>query len=290
MACNGFHPHHQNQLGSDGGVHGGVNCTACAAGMVGEADSCGSLRFTGAQIRAASDEPNPDPKSPGLNLRQVEAALLKLSNGRIDLDTRKRYPFEKLRARISGGSVAILQVKRGVFIDAGEGHHNKFRGGHAITIGADNGNPWIDDPLTGRFPTTWETLRQAAGRLELNNHGSICGVGKAYVSFSRDITTDVAPSANGGSGHQAGGRVSIGPGAGEEKRRFGLYTVVGRTVVGVQVRRTGGFSATCSAPRLYTWPGHSSQSLVVVLDRFLADQAHAQGVTFAIRSSHMTEN
>jgi len=285
MACNGFHPHHQAQLGADGGIHGGVNCTACAAGMVGEADSCGALRFSGADIRAASDEPDPDPKSPGLNLHQVEAALLKLSKGRIDLDTRKRYPFEKLQSRITGGAQAILQVNRGVFVDAGEGHHNRFRGGHAITIGADDGNPWVDDPLTGRFPTTWDTLRKAAGLLALDKHGAVCGIGRAYVSFSRDITKDVAPVAL-GARLPAAGRVSVTPGPADGgKKRFGVYTVQDRTVTSVQVRKTGGFSAGCTAPRLYTWPGHSSQSLVVILDGFLSNQ----GATMAIRSSYLED-
>lgn len=190
MSCNGFHPTHQAQLEYRwGGKYGGANCTACAAGMTGESHTCGALRFTGAQVRAASNEPTPDPKSPGLNLAQVDSALYHLSAGEIDLDTHYRYPFDSLEARLNGGAQAILQGKRSVLVTRGEGHGNSFPGGHAITVGVDDIGPWLDDPLTGRFPTTWGTLRSFAGSLVLNDQGETCGYGKAYAAFSRDITS-----------------------------------------------------------------------------------------------------
>ena len=280
--CNGFHPTHQAQLTAQwGGPHGNVNCTACSAGMVAEAETCGELRFTGSQIRAASDEPIPKAESPGLNLTQVETALRTLSHGRIDLETRNKYPFDKLQKRITNGAQAILQIQRSAFIAAGESHGNAFAGGHAIAIGADGGQPWFDDPLTGRFPTTWETLRKAAGQLKFGD-GTTCGDGKAYVSFSRDITREVAPEA-------PAGRVSVARGPGEAKHPFGLFTVRDRAVVTARRARTGGFSADCGRPRLYSWAGHPSQSLVVLMSGALADQANSNGVIYAIRSAYMQE-
>jgi hypothetical protein len=282
--CIDFHPTHQAQLTSRwGGKHGKVNCTACAAGMVGEADTCGELRFTGSEIRAHSNEADPDPDSPGLNLSQVDAALRALSNGRIDLDTRKRYPFESLRARLNAGSKAILQVNRGVLVDAGQVFGNGFRGGHAIAIGADDGEPWIDDPLTKRFRTDWETLRQAAGRLVLNTAGEICGIGKAYVAFSRRQSAD-------GQAPAATERVHVGPNPDGSKRAFGVYTVEGRAVVATRVARTGGFSANARSPHLYGWPGHPSQQLVELTSGALFEQFRDAGKTVAVRSAYLMED
>lgn len=267
--CNNFHPQHQAQLTTRwGGRYGSVNCTPCSAGMAGEADTCGSVLFTGAQIRAASNEPIPDPRSPGMNLTQVDAALYKLSGGRINLDTHFRYDFDALRKRVEAGAQAILQIQRSVLVARGEGHGNGFAGGHAIEIGADSGGVWMDDPLTGRFHTSWPTLRSAAGALVLNDAGDICGYGRAYVSFSRDITATY--------------RVSVHPLEGRRLRTFALYIVDGTHITHRETRSTGGFSAECRAPRLYSWSGHTSQRLVVVTSGFLSTEAAKKGVTYAI--------
>jgi hypothetical protein len=189
VSCDNYHPTHQAQLEYKwGGKYGGANCTPCSAGMTGQAHTCGALLFTGAQIRAASNEPIPDPKSPGLNLGQVDEALFKLSKGAIDLDTHYRYDFDDVRKRVTAGAQAILQIQRSVLVKRGEAYGNTFAGGHAITIGVDSIGVWFDDPLTGRHYTSWATLEAAAGALVLNDAGDICGFGKAYVSFSRDIT------------------------------------------------------------------------------------------------------
>ena len=47
---------------------------------------------------------------------------------------------------------------------------------------------------------------------------------------------------------------------------FGLYTVVNGIVTGSRVATSGGFTADCTAPRRYPWPGHTSQTLVKLLD------------------------
>lgn len=185
--CANYLPDEQLQLVFKwGGRYGGSNCSACAAGEVGQAHTCGALRFTGAQIRAASNEPVPDPKSPGLNLGQVDAALFKLSHGKIDLDSHYRYPWDGVHTRVVGGAFAELQIQRSVLIALGFGFGNRFGGGHAITIFFRRGW-WMDDPLTGRHQVTEHALKAAAGQLVLGSSGEICGFGKAYVAFSRDV-------------------------------------------------------------------------------------------------------
>jgi len=253
--CNDFHPTHQAQLTLQfGGKFGRFNCTACSAGMVGQAHTCGASLFTGAQIRAASTEATPDPKSPGLNLPQVDAALFKLSGGKINLDTRIHYPFAEFQRRIIEGEQAILQINRGVFIDTGNGHGNTFRGGHAIAVGKDSVTLWADDPLTGRFPTQWEDLRQSAGRLIVKDDGTIAGLGFVYASFSQDITKTVTWKA------------TIHPTGGATRVAFWRYFVdsSGRITRRVSAS-TGGFSASCTSPRSYPWPSKSLRKSLVKL-------------------------
>lgn len=185
--CPNYLPTEQLQLTYKwGGRYGGANCTPCSAGEVGQAHTCGALLFTGAQIRAASNESVPDPKSPGLNLGQVDAALYKLSGGKIDLDSHYRYSWDGVHTRVVGGAFAILQGKRSVLIALGFGFGNLFGGGHAITTFYRNGW-WMDDPLTGRHKVTEAALKAFAAQLVLNDQGDICGFGRAYVAFSRDI-------------------------------------------------------------------------------------------------------
>lgn len=258
--CNGFRATHQDQLTFRwGGRYGGANCTACSAGMAGQVHTCGAMLFTGAQIRAASDEPIPDPRSPGLNLAQIDVALFRLSHGAIDLDTHYRYPFESAKKRLLDGAQAVLQIRRSVLVARGEGHGNGFPGGHAVLGGVDAGTPFIDDPLTGRFPTSWATLEAATGALVLGDSGEICGRGLAYVSFTRDVTVDY--------------QVSIHPRAGDIRRTFGLYEVHNRTVLDAHEAHTKGLSASAEQPRIFTYPGHTSQRLVVLTSGMYAGMA-----------------
>lgn len=275
MNCPDFYPTDQRQLVYKwGGKYGGANCTACAAGEAGEAQTCGSLLYTGAQVRAASNEPIPDPSSPGLNLPQVDAALYKLSNGRIDLDTHQGYDTSAAEVRIVGGAQAIVQIQRSVLIKHGLGFGNSFPGGHAIETGMSSTGLWFLDPLTGRHAITFAVLWEAAAALVVSKSGEIAGRGKCYIAFTRDLVPDY--------------RVSVQPFKGETRRSFALYTVSGTHIVpadghnGRQVRSTGGFSANCRPPRLYQWSGHSSQRLVIITSGFLAKEAASKHLTYAI--------
>jgi hypothetical protein len=246
--CNGFHPTHQAQLEyAWGGKYGGANCTACSAGMAGESDTCGADLFTGAKIRAASNEPIPDPTSPGLNLSQVHASLFDLSHGAIDLDVRYGYPFDSYKVRLIDGDQAILQGARKALVDAGQGYGNDFSRGHAIATGSDSGVPWFDDPLTGRHPTTWATLEKFAGTLNIGDR--LLGIGKAYAAFTRDITADY--------------QVTIRPLAGQAVRRFVRFFVVNGVVQAHhELRATKGLQVKCTPPHNFPTAGGNRVSLV----------------------------
>jgi hypothetical protein len=245
MSCNGFLPDPSGPARIPLGRPRTAGRTAppVARGWPGQAHTCGALLFTGAQIRAATNEPIPDPKSPGLNLSQVDSALRSLSNGVIDLDTRYALAFDTYRAKLTAGSQAILQIQRSELIKAGQGYGNTFPGGHAIHTGAENGVPWFDDPLTGRHVTTWATLEKAAGALLFPN-GTHLGFGKVYAAFTRDITQTY--------------RATCRPLPGQTYRTFTRYFVnaAGR-ITTHEIRRTKGFRSparprACSRPRAAT--------------------------------------
>jgi hypothetical protein len=256
--CAVYRPHHQNQLNFDiGGKHGGVNCTACAAAMVAEAVLCGPKHvFKGKQIRAASNEPTPDKDLPGLTLRQVANALDTLTDGQVELTIRQPIAWPRLKRRLMRGQVAVLQVRRRVFIDQGFGFNKGFRGNHAVTIGFDRGTLWVDDPLARKFLPTWEQLADAAAALRLEG-GSRVGDGFAWAAF--------AP--RGAAKLEGTHRIEIRPGKIlRYQLRGGL--IFDRTVISVPEP----IVAVCTEPtRFRNHPGGSragkpAQELVVVLD------------------------
>lgn len=62
-------PHKRQLVASD--PYGKYNCTAYAAARAIDAATLGGLKVTGATVRALSNEPIPNPRSPGLNIGQV---------------------------------------------------------------------------------------------------------------------------------------------------------------------------------------------------------------------------
>ena len=248
-SCPTYIAPHRNQLGLDGGKYGGFNCTAVAGAMALDQSTCGITTFTGAQIRAATNEPVPDPGSPGLNLTQVDLAIQKLCG--INFDTEYDYFTTTAIARIKGGEPAIVQFQRAVLFGLGLDFGATFKGGHAAKVDGIGGSLHIDDPLTRRFAVTDDQFRKIAGSLIVE--GAPIGWGKAYISFGPDSIRNY--------------RATVRPGT------FGLYTVSGRTITSAEARRTGGFSATCTPPMRFTWTGHSSQLLVVLTSGFLKGKA-----------------
>lgn len=234
-----------------GGKYGSANCNPCSGGMVGEIHSNGAKRFTGAQIRASSDEPVPDPKSPGLNHSQVRASLFRLSKGTIDLDVRNGYQFASLKVRLLDGAPAQVGIRRSVLVNAGLGFGQTFGGGHDITVFVIDGELWFDDPLTGRHRIPWDVLQSACGALVINADGDIAGYGKVWASFGRDVTKDY--------------QVTIRPQPGDTRRSWVEYIVVSGRIRSHIWHKPGtaGFQAACTPPSaILTESGKARVSLV----------------------------
>lgn len=159
-----------------------ANCTAYVAAMGAEFDS--GVRLTGAQVRSESNEPSPDPASPGLNLSQV-ARVLRQHGIRLRVQT--PIAFADLdELRLAGHAIALQLSYASLQHTKYSGDPN-FGGGH-IVLWLPSGD--VYDPLDDgrrrgiakapvRIPK--RLLRKAAGELVLNARGRTVGIGKAYA-------------------------------------------------------------------------------------------------------------
>lgn len=275
MSCSDptYLPTFQRQLRRDD-PNGKYNCSAYAAAMVADYDSCGETVTTGKRVRELSTEPIPDPSSPGMTLGQVDDVLRR--HFRVDLDTRMRYPWAEFERRISAGQAAILSVGYEPI------RRSRFRGsetfdkGHAIAVLP--GFIVMDPLCDGRRKTIYDyhgekypldLLRSAAAALPLGN-GRVLGDGFVYAAFSRD--------------NRASHRAVVHPTPPVNKLAFWVYAVSGGVITGRQRAVTGGFSADCGAPRAYPWPGHSRRALVELTTGGRAGQYVA--ATFARETHH----
>lgn len=142
-----YRPRHQRQLAS-GDPYGAFNCSAYSCAMALERATMGGLLITGRQVRARSNEPIPDPQSPGLNIGQ----LCQVARGLyVQLYDRRGEPWNEI--------IDALREQRGVILQgdydqfpAGVSCQLSFRGDHAIYLNhLDNlTNPtkaWMQDPL-----------------------------------------------------------------------------------------------------------------------------------------------
>lgn len=166
---------------------GDVDCSAWCAAIATDIDTLGAITLTGRQIRLATDEPVPDPRSPGLNLPQVDAAVFALTKGRVNLDVRvgrnavKPDEFER---HLVDGRWTIVQVNRGVLLALGIGRANRFRGGHAVVVGFDQDLRAfiVGDPLVPE----WERAPLAAVTSAAEMFSPMPGL---YAAFTRDVYT-----------------------------------------------------------------------------------------------------
>lgn len=218
-----------------GGKTGPVDCAGWAGAICCHAHTKGATRVTGRQIRLASNEPIPDVGSPGLNVSQVDAAVYKLTSGRVNFDTPLPGSLGRVgvRDRVIDGQWVHLAVNRGVLVSRGYGGSSGFRGSHAITghIRATD-LMFIDgDPLVPYFyAVPWDVVIDAAQAV--TNSGDI------FCSFTRDLTLDWA--------------VVVRPRAGADTRVFYRYFLTNGKIVKRERHRTEGFTATCTPPRLHT--------------------------------------
>lgn len=219
-----------------GGATRAVDCTAWGGALVTDAHTQGAIKLSGRAIRLASDEPIPDSSSPGLNVGQVDAAIYRLTNGRVNLDTRDpRYLSRAIaKSLIIDGRWANVAVKRSVLVDRGYGGSNGFRGAHDITLHAraiDN-VPVIGDTLVPYYiPSSWDAVFDAMQ--------AVTSADWMFASFSRDLTPDY--------------RAVVKPRAGYDRLRFGHFQLdANGVIVSYRYAYTGGFSAKCTPPKFHS--------------------------------------
>lgn len=176
-----------------GGATRGVDCSAWSAALLVDAHTTGVIKVSGRAIRLRTDEPVPDPDSPGLNLPQVDEAALEITTARgkpVDLDTRvglRSLSRADIKFRIVDGRWAAIQVDRSVLVNRGFGGTSGFRGGHDLTVHTAIGFPDIPvlgDPLVPYYiRASWDALFDAAEAF---------ANGRIYAQFTRDLTPDYA--------------------------------------------------------------------------------------------------
>lgn len=233
-----------------GGSTGPYDCTAWAASRAIGHSTCGAKLPSGRNIRLLSNEPIPDPNSPGLNLPQVQDVAW--DDYGVWLDVRigaRKVTWGEYEKRRNAGQGAIIQVRYAAIADSKYDAGRGFRGNHAIfeTVHATY-DSLADGRYTGCFRYngtvyTREILKTAAGQLDTGG-GTRPGYGYVWAAFTRDVIPDYRASVPAGS--------------------FYAYTVVNGVVESKRLRTTGGFSATCTPPRSYRWKNDASKTSTLV--------------------------
>jgi hypothetical protein len=220
-----------------GGITGPVDCTGWGGALCCDAHSQGTIKVTGRQVRLASNEPVPDPRSPGMNVQQVDDAIYKLTGGRVDFYTPipGRFGRVAVRDRAVEGQWVNLAVNRGILVDRGYGGSSGFRGSHDITIHIRHTDlaPIIGDTLVPYYyAASWDAVLDAAQ--------AVTSTGYIFASFTRDVTPDY--------------RVSVQVSPGKTRRMYYRYFVDASTnrITGRKAMYTSvGFRADCTPPRVH---------------------------------------
>jgi len=90
--------------------HWRVNCTAyCAAMLINDATLGGLFGVTGENVRRYSDEPNPDPGSPGLNIQQI--VNVARDRYRVNIASRVGNNWDTLMHELARGRRILAQIE-----------------------------------------------------------------------------------------------------------------------------------------------------------------------------------
>jgi hypothetical protein len=163
---------------------GWTNCTAFVAAMGAEFDA--GVHLTGTQVRQESNEPIPDPNSPGLSLTQVGTVL---RHHGVTISVETPIDFEDLDDLRQSGHAVGLQLSYKPLQTTIFSGDRAFHDGH-IVLWLPNGDVYdpLDDHRRGDIakapvPIPTQLLREAAGGLVLNRAtGQTVGNGKAYAA------------------------------------------------------------------------------------------------------------
>ena len=232
------------QLVASAGVTGKYDCTAHSASDAIDHATCGAKDPGGRTIRLATNEPIPDPDSPGLNLGQVANVALSRYGVYLDVRTGSRaVTWGEYERRRNEGQGAIIQLSyRPIAATKYDAFGSRFFGGHAMfeSIHAtyDPGADGLHGP--GRWKHDGSVyprslMRSAAGQLVLGPKTTV-GDGRVWAAFTRDVIPAY--------------RAVVPPGT-----TLRTYDVVNGVITGRSAPfTTGGFSATCTVPLSRYWP------------------------------------
>lgn len=255
--------------------YGGVNCTAVATARAIDWATQGKTQVTGAMVRAQTNEPIPDPASPGLNLVQVAAAARHWS---VFLDVRigsRSVPWAEYERRRKAGQGAILQVNYAPIADSPYDAGGGFRGGHAIFEYLPS---TLDSLADGRRAGIWKydgrlyprsVIQSAAYQLTIavvNGRPVHPLPGTVWAAFTLDVIPDYW--------------ASVRPLPGQKVRVFANYEVVNGVALPQPASftdHTTGFGAPCTPPQPIRMPGGGSRYLVQLTDGSRKDRWIAAG-------------
>lgn len=142
-----YKPTHQRQIVA-GDKYGGYNCTAYSAAMAIDRATMGGTLVTGKLIRQNSNEPVPDPASPGLSLPQIVNVAFKWH---VELENRGGAPWTAFIKALKEGRGVVLQ---GDYDQLGSEYscQSSFKGNHAVYVNHVTGNDelyWYDPLCSG---------------------------------------------------------------------------------------------------------------------------------------------
>ncbi len=150
---------------------GWSSCAAFVGSYAANYASCGVIHPTGAQVRNATSEPIPDPKSPGLTVTQVANALAKLG---VPVTTFARFSWGTVTELVTAGHYVSLCGGYSVIRPTRFTGDPNFYGNHQIGVppGWEAQDPLTDGRRAGIYqyhhePYPQTLLRQFAGAFRL---------------------------------------------------------------------------------------------------------------------------
>ena len=176
-----YRPKHQRQLVSTD-PYGGKNCAAYSAAMAIDRATLGGVAVTGRQVRSASNEPIPDPASPGLNIPQ----LVNVAFGwHIALNDRTGAPWASVMAALREYRGVILFGDYDVF-PAGVSCQAGFKGDHSVYVNhiTGDGDLFVMDPLC----PAGKEVKEATMRAYAEKMGKATGHGLGVLFAVTRIT------------------------------------------------------------------------------------------------------
>lgn len=125
-------PHLRQLVSSD--PYGKFNCTAVALARATNAATVGGLKISGKEVRALSNEPIPDPRSPGLSIPQIVTVSKKLRVPVIDRTGQTWDDVVRVLDTVGPGRRVIACIDYPAWQERCQDRNIDF--GHALTLDA----------------------------------------------------------------------------------------------------------------------------------------------------------